>query len=380
MASNSETIQKCYVRPTDCTYPGNASAGDLIRLPNTANGALRGAGSLDLYPSFAAAASGVDRPVIVDSPMGVAVGTAPAFSIQYIAASSVWRLVVGGVTVNSGAQAFTAGQLVQLAWSYAVGGQACLTVDGSRTCGGTVSSFTPGSFLTLGSYGSATNTPVTFLAMAAQMDGGFAGSVKNVVLGPTTNPGPVRTAIAVLGDSLTYGKTAAVTTPYPLGLQGLLGTGYFVDNHGISGQLFHGDSLNAGLHSRYWRDIQGYPYAAVVVLGGTNDVNSGRTAVQTEPWIQSIYDSVRADGKLLVPLTIPPSSTFTAPQKTERAAINTWILNYCTANGVTCVDIATDLDDGTGALKAIYNSGDNLHLNQAGYDRVATLIRAALPY
>ena len=286
---------------------------------------------------------------------------------------------MGGVTVDSAAQTFAAGTGQVIAWWYSLGGQACLSVNGTATCGGTVAAVTPGPFLTLGAFANPTTVVGDMsIGWAAVLgDKGLSGSIRNLVLGPTPAPGTVRQGVACLGDSLTFGYSS--TTPYPYVLQGLLGSTHSVDNHGVYGQVLHGNTLNGSIHARYWRDIEPFGYSTVVVMAGTNDVTGGQTAVQIEAWLQSIYDSVRAAGKRLVPITIPPNGAWSAGQKTVRNDVNTWILGYCTTNGITCADVGADFDDGSGALKTIYNSGDGLHFNQTGYDRVAALVRAAFP-
>jgi lysophospholipase L1-like esterase len=382
-ANCTTTSVQTQIITTSGTYPANVMGGDIIRVPNSANGSIAGSGSVEVFPNWAATAAGVDRPVLVDSSLGVPASATTNFSLRFVAASAKWQLYVSGATVLSAAQTFAGGTRHSLAWSYTVGGQACLTVNGTQTCGGTVSAFTPGAFLTLGQWANFNTNIVTFMGMGSVADAGFAGSMRNLYLGPTANPGTISKAVAVGGDSIIQGAGGAAN-PFPYLLQTALGGGWTVDNHGISGQPLYVDTLNGSIHTRYWRDIQPYGYSTVVFLAGTNDLIANKTDTATEPWLQSVYDSVRTSGKHLIVLTVPPSSTFSGPQQTYRGNINTWIKAYCASNPtVTCVDIATALDNGSGALSTTACAGgacaaaDLLHLSQAGYQLVSDMVYAA---
>lgn len=181
--------------------------------------------------------------------------------------------------------------------------------------------------------------------------------------------------IAALGDSITQMGSPA----YIVQAATNLGSAWKARNDGVSGQT------TVEMLPRWWSDVRPSASGTFVMLAGINDVRldvSGVSSAATIARLREIYDSALATGMRLVPMTILPfkgDALYTAQRNTDRQTINTWILGYCAAHGITCVDSAADFDDGTGTLKAAYDSGDHLHPSQTGYNRLATLIRAVLP-
>lgn len=177
-----------------------------------------------------------------------------------------------------------------------------------------------------------------------------------------------RKGVVCVGDSLTAGLGG---TPYPDQLQTSLGTDYQVSNMGIQG--VHLDTE--------WvanRALVAYPTAshtldAEVVLIGRNDLAaSSRTALQMEADFTTYWAARRAAGYRIVACTVY-ASTFSAPQETERAALNTWMRTQSSAWDVL-VDLAADarLADNTDLT---YFGVDQVHLNSTGYGVVAGLVQ-----
>jgi lysophospholipase L1-like esterase len=179
-------------------------------------------------------------------------------------------------------------------------------------------------------------------------------------------------AIDCIGDSITAGSSGGVATPYPTTLGTLLGSPWATYNFGTGG-----DTTGMML-KRYGAGPRRFGHSTVVVLGGVNDIfqNVPREVIWSN--LRGQYDSLRAEGRRVIPVTILPASR-TGTQESARLWINTQILGYCTSKGIACVDAAPDFDQGGGVMKAAYNSGDNTHPNQAGADRLAALVRAAFP-
>jgi lysophospholipase L1-like esterase len=188
----------------------------------------------------------------------------------------------------------------------------------------------------------------------------------------TPNPN----TIAALGDSITQGNTAGVTTPWPAVLQTTLGGSWLATNAGYSGETATNQI------ARYGAGLRRQGHGSLVVLLGINDLKADATAASVWSGLNSMLEQARVEGRRVVPVTLLPwkgYASWTQPREDQRLALNASILAWCTATGSTCVDAAADMDDGTGTLKAAYDSGDHHHPNQAGHDRLATLVRAAFP-
>lgn len=179
---------------------------------------------------------------------------------------------------------------------------------------------------------------------------------------------------AALGDSITAGF--GVTTSYPATLQTQLAGTWKIANQGLAG-----DTTTMML-VRWYSTIKRQAPGTLVLLGGTNDLGTGVSAAATWANLLTMYLEARSLGMRLVPVTVLPrngSGGWDGTKEAQRQLLNAQILAWCSANGVTCVDAAADMDDGSGALKAAYRQADLLHPNQAGADRLATLVRAAFP-
>lgn len=129
--------------------------------------------------------------------------------------------------------------------------------------------------------------------------------------------------------------------------------------------------------------VAGKGYAGITVLCGVNSLINGDSAASIFTSLQAIYDEARAAGLRVTPATIVPWASYassTAPKQTQTLALNTLIMNYCTTNSLTCVDLYNSaLNDGSGNLAAGYDSGDHLHPNAAGGVLIGSLFAAAAP-
>jgi lysophospholipase L1-like esterase len=206
----------------------------------------------------------------------------------------------------------------------------------------------------------------------------FNGYVKDLVItrsGPALAP---QSIVYVFGDSVTWGySTSGVTMSYPTKLGQLLGPAYSVWNHGIPGALVPA----VATEQTKTLTLEAAP-AYVVILAGVNSVRNSVPTATVQSQLQAMYEEVVAAGAVPIPVTITPWAGFagwSAGLQTNTETVNAWILAYCASNSLTCVDAYTDLLGVAGALDAEYDSGDHLHPNQAGTDRIAALVRAAIP-
>jgi lysophospholipase L1-like esterase len=182
--------------------------------------------------------------------------------------------------------------------------------------------------------------------------------------------------VGCVGDSITWGSHSSIG--YPARLRAALGEPWLVANHGVPS-----DTIPM-MQTRWSSTIGPLHYGRIVFLGGINDiVADGASATTVESRIQQILDAAKAQGAIVIAMTILPwgnAASWQAGKETVRQAVNGWLPGYCAANGITLIDAATDFDDGTGKMKAAYDSGDGLHPGDAGQARLAELVAAAIPH
>lgn len=196
--------------------------------------------------------------------------------------------------------------------------------------------------------------------------------------GSSTPPTINDNIIIGLGDSLTYGYPYDTTGSYLVTLQTLLGSSYATVNKGIIAEQ------TTTMVTRFQSDVINAMPEYVIIWGGTNDlIHSTDTTVinSVESNLQTMYTSAKSVGIRVIALTIPPFKGYTAWTETKGSClttINSWI---ATAQNVDYViDTYALLNDpaNSGTLLAIYDSGDHVHLNSAGYTAIGTAIYNAV--
>lgn len=194
---------------------------------------------------------------------------------------------------------------------------------------------------------------------------------------PAARAGGSTIRAAMVGDSNTQGFGVSVSFPEKAE-QLMDSTAKLTWNYGIGG------TTTAQMLTRWRSYIRGKDFTHLVLMGGTNDVLfHGVTADAAWANLQTLLDEARSDGLMVVPVTIIPQKNalgWTAGIQTQVEALNSSIRNYCTANGLTCVDAYEALNDTTdpAIITPAYDAGDHLHLNQAGADALATLVEAVI--
>lgn len=187
---------------------------------------------------------------------------------------------------------------------------------------------------------------------------------------PDTVPHDYR--IAALGDSITRGAANSASW---VGTANEVfrsrGTSAVVTNYGVSG-----DRTVGGL-ARWRSQISGHGYTHLTVALGTNDIGSGGlTASAAWANLVQILDEARLEGLVVVPALLAPRDTsagWTPTKQGELEALNGMISSYCSTYSLPCVDVYGALGDpaAPATLRTAYDSGDGLHPNQAGHDRIA---------
>jgi len=183
-------------------------------------------------------------------------------------------------------------------------------------------------------------------------------------------PRPDEDRVVFMGDSITdgwgrqYGKFFP-EKPYI--------------NRGISGQT------TPQMLIRFRPDVIALSPKAVVILAGTNDIagNTGPATLEAiEDNIASMSELARANGIRVVLASLLPVCDYLKPQTDRRPpekilAVNTWMKDYATKNGLIYLDYYDAMLDDSRMLKQQLTY-DGLHPNDAGYEIMAPLAEKAI--
>ncbi|KVE27675.1 lipase [Burkholderia singularis] len=205
-------------------------------------------------------------------------------------------------------------------------------------------------------------------------------------------------AIAAIGDSITDGMRSSLNRnrrwPDALAarIEGVDGAAFGVLNLGISGNRLLSDSRCYGvaLERRFERDVLARSGVKVaVVMIGINDINFAAMparagfdcdAPHTRVDAQSLIDGYRrliaaahARGVAMFGATLTPASL---PQSREsiRRQVNEWIRTSGAFDDVMDFDAALRDPAKPSELQRRYNSGDDIHPNDAGYQAMADAV------
>jgi len=199
-------------------------------------------------------------------------------------------------------------------------------------------------------------------------------------------------AVVALGDSLTDGRgsTTNGNDRWPDALSRRLRANpatslVGVINAGIGGNALVAGGLGPTVRQRFDRDVLSQSGVRwVIVLAGVNDIggsSSPNVAKNLIAAYQGFLDKAHAEGVLVYGVPILPfggSSYDSTEHEQFRQEVNDWILN---GGGFdAALDLATVVADPTDPLRLspAYDSGDNLHLNPAGYQAMADAIDLSL--
>jgi lysophospholipase L1-like esterase len=170
-----------------------------------------------------------------------------------------------------------------------------------------------------------------------------------------------------------------------------------VEDEGISGNRVLHNSACFGVNAlaRFQRDVLSQPGVKdVIVLEGINDIgfsqtpntgcsvpNTNVTAAQIEAGYQQLINMAHARGLKIFGATLTPfkGAAYWSPAgEAKREAVNNWIRTSHAFDGV--IDFAKAVQDRFNPLyiNPAYNSGDNLHPNDAGYQAMGNAINLAL--
>jgi lysophospholipase L1-like esterase len=189
-------------------------------------------------------------------------------------------------------------------------------------------------------------------------------------------------AIVCLGDSITDGTNSTPDTNnrYPdhlarriLALHGNQKLG--VLNQGIAGNRVVEAGRGPTAQARFDRDVLAQTGVThVIVLEGIND--SSNTVFQADRIIaghHQMIERAHAKGLKIYGATLTPAGS-TGTREANRQAVNAWIRTSGEYDAVIDFDEVTRDPNNPTFFLPIYDSGDHLHPNDAGYEAMADAI------
>lgn len=239
-----------------------------------------------------------------------------------------------------------------------------------------------------------------------------------LICGLEVSGGPAQQTVALLGDSLTDGFVAGGLCP-PLGDLAVVGQDLrypdflarrlraagrddlALANLGISGNRVLEDGFSAShgpaLLARLDAELESLPeLRSVVIVSGINDLGL-QAQPDAAPLIAGLDAATRKIQKMGLRVllgTLTPARGFctgplppllgpytpgvlsgSAAVDAARQQVNDWIRSYSRADAVVDFDTCLRDPERPSTLAAVYDSGDHLHPNAAGYEAMAACIR-----
>jgi hypothetical protein len=192
--------------------------------------------------------------------------------------------------------------------------------------------------------------------------------------GVRCTPGRDPKAIAAVGSSSTANAhISPASDRYPEKLGAMLGSPWTVTNLGRGGILV------SEMAARWRAGAPCHRYGVVIALAGMGDYQNGDAAATITEKLAPWFDSIRAEGRRLVVVTLVPAND-EPPACAVRQTVNSWLSAYCARSGATCVDGAAVIADPEDPCRMLpeYDAG-NKHYNAGGAEALATAVRTAFP-
>lgn len=194
--------------------------------------------------------------------------------------------------------------------------------------------------------------------------------------------------IVTLGDSITDGSrsTSDTNRRWPDILAGRLlaqkGNKFAVVNAGIGGNRIMSDTTNIAYGpnalARFDRDVLSTPGLKYVFLfEGVNDIGGGASAEDIIFGMKQLIERAHERGVKIVGATIMPLRTG-PPGAAKREAVNQWIRTGKAFDGFVDFDKTISDPNQPGQFQKMYDSGDNLHPNDAGHKAMGEAVDLTL--
>ena len=199
--------------------------------------------------------------------------------------------------------------------------------------------------------------------------------------------------IVAIGDSITDGTRSTPNTnnrwPDHLAkrLAQAAGPKMAVLNAGIAGNRVLLDNAGQNLVARFDRDVLSQTGVThVIVMEGINDIGQGRanplpSAADLIAAHRQLIFRAHARGLKIIGATLTPfegAGYWTPEGEAKRVALNEWIRTSNEYDGIIDFDAATRDPNQPTKFLAPFNSGDNLHPSDAGYQAMANAIDLSL--
>ena len=199
-------------------------------------------------------------------------------------------------------------------------------------------------------------------------------------------------AVVTFGDSITDGARSTINTNnrWPDELSRRLAAAKIplgVLNEGISGNRVLCDGAGVSALARFDRDVLVQPGAKyVVLLESINDIGIGRTSPvpSANDLINAhkqLIERAHAKGLKIYGATLTPfdgAAYFSQEGEAKRQAVNAFIRTGKAYDGVIDFDMAVRDPVAPSKIQMKYNPGDNLHMNDAGYQAMAAAVDLSL--
>jgi len=205
---------------------------------------------------------------------------------------------------------------------------------------------------------------------------------------------PDTRVLVTLGDSITDGTASTPDTnqrwpDYLFRRMVDAGMNIAVANQGISGNRILHDGAGPNALARFDRDVLAHDGVThVIVLEAINDIGQSflnpSQAVNAAQLIQGYRQLIaraHLKGLKIIGATLTPyegAGYFSEPGEMDRETLNDFIRNGGEFDGLIDFDLATRDPANPRHFNPAYNSGDNLHPNDAGYRAMADSIDLSL--
>ena len=152
----------------------------------------------------------------------------------------------------------------------------------------------------------------------------------------------------------------------------------------FAGYNFHKVVHYDWVKSDAWSDVGPYNPKIVVVkeCAAYFDLGGGTALNEFYDEIRKMVGLIRGIGATpVLATTVPVDVGFggcTRAQLDDIREFNAWLRNYCSSQGIVCLDLYDAIADNSGQLPRDCHDGDGLHPNKKGYDTLSPIVLPAL--